>query len=80
MQIKAIKYAAVDPVEPITFRRRTLGDGSQAIVAPNFDDSVPETWYRVIASEIDGVFMFERIDSVDVCRNFTFSTPTHLCV
>lgn len=74
------KYAAVDPVEPITFRRRPLVDGSEAIVAPNFDDSVPETWYRVIASEIDGVFMFERIDSVDVCRNFTFSTPTHLCV
>ena len=78
-QIEAIRYAAVDPVEPITFTRFVLPDGSLAIAAPNFDDSVPETWYRPVLSAT-GPFMIDRIEFVDVCRDFTYSTPTHLCV
>lgn len=78
-QIEAIRYAAVEPVEPITFDRFVLPDGSLAIAAPNFDDSVPESWYRIVLSAT-GPFMIDRIEFVDVCRDFTYSTPTHLCV
>jgi hypothetical protein len=78
-QIEAIRYAAVDPVEPITFTRFVLPDGSLAIAAPNFDDSIPESWYRIVLSAT-GPFMVDRIEFVDVCRDFTYSTPTHLCV
>jgi len=78
-QIEAVHYAAVDPVEPITFTRFVLPDGSLVISAPNFDDSVPETWFRIVVSAT-GPFMIDRIESVDVCRNGTYSTPTHLCV
>jgi len=78
-QIEAVHYAAVDPVEPITFTRFVLPDGSLVISAPNFDDSVPETWFRIVVSATSP-FMIDRIESVDVCRNGTYSTPTHLCV
>lgn len=81
-QILDLKYAAVEPVEPITFTRGQAPDGSLTISAPNFDDSVPETWYRIVLGEagVDHRLVIERIEFADVCRNFTFSTPTHLCV
>jgi len=78
-QIEAILYAAVDPVEPITFTRSVLPDFSLAIAAPNFDDSVPQTWFRIVLG-IGMALVIDRIESVDVCRNGTYSTPTHLCV
>ncbi|MDP2293541.1 MAG: hypothetical protein Q8M22_20360 [Actinomycetota bacterium] len=79
-QIEAIRYAAVDPVEPITYTRFVLPDGSLAIAAPNFDDSVPETWFRIIPRWVDQEFVVVRIEFVDVCRNGTYSTDTTLCV
>ena len=81
-QIEAIRYAAVEPVEPITFGRSASGDGTLVITAPNFDDSVPQTWYRIVPG-LGGFGEFHvigRIESVAVCRDGTYSTPTHLCV
>ena len=78
------RYAAVDPldpttftqvVEPITFTRFVLPDGSLAISVPNSDDAVPETWFRIGQG-----LTIERIEFVDVCRNGTYSTPATLCV
>lgn len=78
-QIEAIRYSAVEPVEPITFTRSVRPDGSLVIAAPNFDDSVPQTWYRIVLEAPDSLTI-DHIESVAVCRNFTYSTPTHLCV
>lgn len=80
-QIEAIRYAAVDPFEPITFTRKVLPN-ELTIAAPNFDDSVPQTWYRIVPG-LGGYGQFHlvgHIESVAVCRNGTYSTPTHLCV
>ncbi len=80
-QIEAIRYAAVEPVEPITFTRGVVPNWL-TIAAPNFDDSVPQTWYRIVPG-LGGYGQFHvigRIESVAVCRDGTYSTPTHLCV
>lgn len=80
-QIEAIRYAAVEPVEPITFTRGVVPNWL-TIAAPNFDDSVPQTWYRIVPG-LGGFGEFHvigRIESVAVCRDGTYSTPTHLCV
>lgn len=80
-QIEAIRYAAVEPVEPITFTRGVVPNWL-TIAAPNFDDSVPQTWYRIVPG-LGGYGQFHvigSIESVGVCRDGTYSTPTHLCV
>jgi hypothetical protein len=78
-QIANLKYGPNE--DAFGFGRRILTDGSAAIIAPNFDDSVPESWYRIVADRVDDrTVVIVRIESVAVCRNFTFSTPTHLCV
>lgn len=78
-QIRLLKYE--EPAESLQFRVDKAADGSVVIVAPNFDDSVPTTRYRIVLTTTEGGRSFvDRIDSVAVCRDDTYSTPQHLCV
>jgi hypothetical protein len=78
MQIRILKYE--EAAESLQFRVEQLADGSVVVVAPNFDDSVPTTRYHVLLTATEGGgYVVERIDSVAVCRDGTYSTPQHLC-